>query len=151
MVVAQNKKVYHEYEILEEFEAGIELTGSEVKSLRQHRADIKGSFVKIEDGEAFLVNAHINPYSHTHHIEYDPLRKRKLLLKKKQLKYLQKKIEEKGLTVVATKIYFKKSWAKLQVAVAKGKTKRDKRDALKKKIVAREIDREQKSERRKYL
>jgi len=144
MIVAQNKKVYHDYEILEEIEAGLELTGPEVKSLRQHRVDIKHSFVKIENGEAFLFNAHINPYEYAHHVEYDPLRKRKLLLKKRQLRYLEKKVEEKGLTIVPTKIYFKKGWAKLQVAVARGKTRYDKRAALKKKVTEREMDREKK-------
>lgn len=147
MIVAQNKKAYHDYEILEEYEAGMQLTGPEVKSLRQQKADIKHSFVKIENGEAFLFNAHINPYKYTHNVEYDPIRKRKLLLRKKQLRYMEKKIEEKGLTVVPTKIYFKKGLAKLQIAIARGKSKHDKRESLKRKAAQREIDREHK----KYL
>ena len=151
MIIAQNRKAYHEYEIIEEFEAGMELTGPEVKSLRQSRVDIKHSFIKLECGQAFLYNAHINPYDHTHHVEYDPVRTRKLLLKKRQLRYLEKKVEEKGLTIVPTKIYFKRGWAKLQIALARGKTKGDKREALKKKIVEREIEREQKRERGKYV
>ncbi len=151
MIVAQNRRAYHDYEILEEFEAGLELIGCEVKSLREHRVDIKHSFVKIENNEAFLFNAHINPYKDTHHFEYDPLRKRKLLLKKKQLRYLKKKVEEKGLTIIPLKIYFKKSWAKLQIAVAKGKTKLDKRETLKRKIVEREIEREHKFQQKKYI
>jgi SsrA-binding protein len=147
MAVAQNKKAYHDYEILEEIEAGVELFGPEVKSLRQGRANIKGSFVKIDGGQAFILKAHITPYDHAHYIELDPDRPRRLLLKKKEIRYLEKKIEEKGLTVVPLKIYFKKSWAKILIGVGRGKSKYDKRESLKKKAVAREIDREQK----KYL
>ncbi|MFH1415096.1 MAG: SsrA-binding protein SmpB [Elusimicrobiota bacterium] len=151
MNIAQNRKAYHEYEIIEEFEAGMELAGYEVKSLRQHKADINHSYVIIESGEAFIVNAHINPYEHTHYVECDPLRKRRLLLKKRELAHLKKKTEEKGLTIIPLKMYFKKGWAKLLIGLARGKNKRDKRDTLKRKAVEREIEREHKLERKKYI
>lgn len=151
MIITQNKKAYHDYNIIEEFEAGIELVGPEVKSLRMHRVDINQGFVKLENGEAFLYNSHINPYKNTHNYEYDPKRRRRLLLKRRQLKYMTKKIEEKGLTIIPVQIYFKKSWAKVKIALAKGKSKYDKRDTLKKRIIQREIDREHSLEKKKYI
>lgn len=142
MIVAKNRKAYYQYEILEEVNAGIQLTGPEVKSLRNHGADINHSFAKIENGEIFLVNGHISPYEHAHDIEYDPKRKRKLLLKRKEIRNLEKKIEQKGITLIPTKIYFKKGLAKITIALARGKAKKDKREAIKRKTINREIDRE---------
>jgi len=142
MTVAQNRRARHEYRILEEIEAGIQLTGPEVKSLRDHRADINHSFAKIENGEVFLLNSHISPYKQAADDKYDPKRKRKLLLKKRQIKKLEKETELKGTTLVPTKIYFKGGWAKVSIALAKGRSKADKRETLKKKITGREIDRE---------
>ena len=151
MAIAENKKAYHDYRIVQEYEAGIELMGPEVKSIREKKADISHSYVKMEDGEAFLVNAHINPYKNTSFIEYDPKRKRKLLLKKSELRYINKKVEERGFTLIPLKLYFKSGWAKLLIALAKGKTKSDKRESLKKRIVDREIEREQKREKSRHI
>lgn len=149
MIIAQNKRAYHDYVILKEIEAGIELIGPEVKSIRAHRVNISHSFIKIEENEAFLFNAHINPYEYTHNIVYDPKRKRKLLLKRREIANLIKKTDEKGLTIVPLKLYFKNSWVKILIALARGKSKFDKRETLKKKIFQREIDREHKYEKRK--
>lgn len=144
MSVARNKKAYYQYNILEELEAGIKLKGLEVKSLREHRADIKHSFARVEDGEVFLINAHIPLYGKSSDKDYDPKRRRKLLLNKKQIKRLDRKTEKKGVTLVPLRIYFKRGWAKVRLAVGEGKTKKDKRETLKKKTINREIDREMK-------
>lgn len=140
MIVAQNRKAYHQYKILKEFEAGIELLGPEVKSIRQHRIDIKHSFARVIDGEVFLMNAHISPYKEAHLTDYDPKRRKKLLLKKREIKHLEKETEQKGITLIPVKIYFKRGFAKVSIALVKGKTMWDKREALKKKDVQREID-----------
>ena len=151
MAIAENKKAYHDYHIIQEYEAGLELMGPEVKSLRDKKADISHSYVKMESTEAFLVNAHISPYKNTSFVEYDPKRKRKLLLRKKELRYMAKKVEEKGYTLVPLKLYFKAGWAKILIALAKGKTKSDKRDSIKKRIIDREIEREQKRDKSRYI
>ncbi|MGM0441412.1 MAG: SsrA-binding protein SmpB [Elusimicrobiota bacterium] len=142
MTVARNRKAYYQYNILEELEAGIKLKGLEVKSLRQHRADIKHSFARIEGGEVFLINTHIPLYDKSTDKSYDPKRRRKLLLKKSEIKKLARKTEKKGVTLVPMEIYFKKGWAKVRLALAEGKTKKDKRETLKKKTMNREMDRE---------
>ncbi len=147
MTVSKNRKAYYQYDIIEEIEAGIKLTGAEVKSIRDHRVDIKHSYARIIDGEAYLINTHINPYKESSDEYYNPKRDRKLLLKKKELKSLKKKIESKGVTLVPLKIYFKRGWAKVRLGVARGKTKKDKRDTLKRKVTEREMDRE----RKKYI
>ncbi|MGM0568646.1 MAG: SsrA-binding protein SmpB [Elusimicrobiota bacterium] len=145
---ARNKEAYYKYSVLKEIEAGISLQGCEVKSLREGRADIKHSFARIIEGEVFLINAHIAPYTKADSAqEYDPRRDRKLLLKKREIRYLEKKIQTKGVTIIPTRIYFKKGRAKLSVALAKGKTKADKRDSIKERITKREMDRE----RKKYI
>lgn len=144
MTVARNKKAYYQYEILEELEAGIKLKGLEVKSLREHRVDIKHSFARIEGGEAFLINTHIPLYGKSSDKDYNPKRRRKLLLKKKQIKKLDRKTEKKGVTLVPLSIYFKRGWAKVRLGVGKGKTKKDKRETLKRKTINREMDREMK-------
>jgi len=147
MRLADNKKAFHLYEILQEFEAGIVLTGPEVKSVRDHRIDIKHSFVKIESDEAYIVNAHISPYSHARVEDYEPKRNRKLLLRKKEIGYLEKKTEEKGLTLVPLQVYTKRGLIKIKIALARGKRKQDKREDLKRKISRQEIERE----RKKYI
>ncbi len=142
MSVARNQKAYYQYNILKKLEAGIKLKGMEVKSLRDHRADIKHSFARVERGEVFLINTHIPLYGKSTDKYYDPRRRRKLLLKKHQIKKLTRKTEKKGVTLVPLEIYFKRGWAKVKLAVAEGKTKKDKRDKLKKRTINREIDRE---------
>lgn len=139
-VIAKNKKALFDFHILEKLEAGIELKGSEVKSIRAGRANLKDSFVKIVRGEAFLFNAHIS-YLETTHSYYKPneRRERRLLLHRKQIDKLFGKVSQEGLTIVPLMLYFNKSnYAKLEIALAKGKNLHDKRESLKKKILDRE-------------
>ncbi|RME66878.1 MAG: SsrA-binding protein SmpB [Nitrospirae bacterium] len=140
-IVCQNRKAYHDYEILETFEAGLVLTGTEVKSLRQGRANLKDSYVIIKDGEAYLLNCHISPYSHGNIMNHDPLRTRKLLLNKREIQRLMGKVAIKGYTIVPLKIYFKGPWAKVEIALAKGKKIYDKRAKIKEKEIQREMAR----------
>jgi SsrA-binding protein len=139
-VVCQNRKARHDYFIGEVLEAGISLLGPEVKSLREGRASLVDSHAKVKSGEVFLHNMHITPYPYAHHVALDPLRTRKLLLNKKEIKRLIGKIEEKGYTLIPTKVYFAGGRAKVELALAKGKRKYDKRRALKEKDLRREMD-----------
>ena len=139
--VATNRKAYHEYHILETFEAGIELLGSEVKSLREGKASLKEGYVLVKDGQAWMVGAHINAYSHTGHTGHKPTRDRRLLLHKREILKINKKLTEKGLTAVPLKLYFKRGWLKVEIALAKGKKLYDKRETKKKRDVERDIQR----------
>ncbi len=140
-VVCQNRKAFHDYEILETYEAGIVLTGTEVKSLREGRANLKDSYVIIKDGEAFLLNCHISPYSHGNIMNHDPVRTRKLLFHKREIQKLMGKVAQKGFALIPLKIYFKGPWAKVEVALAKGKKIYEKRDKIREREVKREIER----------
>jgi SsrA-binding protein len=137
-VVATNREAYHNYHILETHECGIALTGTEVKSIREGRCNLKDSYGQIRQGEAWLLNAHISPYSHGNRENHEPLRSRKLLLHKKEILKLASKAQEKGLTLVATRMYFKNGRIKVELAVAKGKKLYDKRETERR----READRE---------
>jgi SsrA-binding protein len=139
-IVCQNKKAAHDYFIDEVFEAGMVLKGPEVKSLREGRASLVDSYARVRKGEVFLYNMRIPPYSHAHHVDLEPNRARKLLLSKRETKRLIGKTEQKGYTLIPTKVYFLGSWAKVEVALAKGKRKQDKRQALKEKEMKREMD-----------
>lgn len=139
--ICTNRRVFHEYEVLDRLEAGISLLGSEVKSLRAGHANLSDAYVKIEGGEAFLLAAHISPYSHAHHVNHDPLRVRKLLLSSHEIKRLKQKIKEKGLTVVPISMYFKGPWVKIELAIGRGKKLHDKREALKQRDDDREMER----------
>ena len=141
IVVATNRKAFHEYHILEEFEAGIQLRGSEVKSIREGKASLKQSYILIRRGEAWLRGAHIASYSHTGYEGHEPVRDRKLLLHKKEIYKINSKLAEKGLTAVPIKIYFKGGFIKLEFGLAKGKKLYDKRDTKKKQDVQRDIQR----------
>ncbi len=147
-VVATNRKAYHDYHIQETHEAGISLLGTEVKSLREGRANLKESYVLIKDGEAFLLNCHISPYSHGNQLNHEPLRTRKLLLHKNEITKLWGSVSQKGLTLVPLKIYFKHGKAKVEIGLAKGKRQYEKRDTIKKKEADREIERHMKSSRK---
>ncbi len=141
-----NKKAFFNYEILEKFQAGLKLIGSEVKSIQNNRYSLQGAYVSMRGGEAWLVNADIAPYQPKNiRFDYDPLRPRKLLLTKKELKYLQGKNQEKGLTIVPLRVYNTRGQIKLEIALAKGKSKADKREVLKKRTAEREIRRELRS------
>ena len=141
--ICTNRKAYHEYHIEETFEAGLVLTGTEVKSLREGKANLKDSFAKIKDGELFLVNAHISPYSCGNIFNHEPKRDRKLLMHKREINRLFGKVRERGYTLVALSMYFdKRNRAKMQIALAKGKTLYDKRESIKKKDEKRLNERE---------
>ena len=137
-VVATNREAYHNFHIMETIECGIALTGTEVKSIREGRCNLKDSYGQIRQGEAWLLNAHISPYSHGNRENHEPTRTRKLLLHKKEIDKLQGKAQEKGLTLVPTKMYLKNGRVKIEMAVAKGKKLYDKRETEKR----READRE---------
>lgn len=139
-IVSQNKKAFHDYFILDTYEAGIELKGTEIKSVRKGSVNLKDSFIRIKNDEAFIENMHIAPYEQGNRFNHEPLRTRKLLLHKKQIKKLQKEIKENGLTIVPTKLYFNTSKLKVEIALARGKKLYDKRQDLKAKDAKRDIE-----------
>jgi len=141
-ILAQNKKAFHDYEIIEKFEAGIELKGTEVKSCKSGKVNLRDSFVKVKDGEAFLLNTHISEYEKGNIANHEPTRTRKLLLHKREINRLIGKSQEKGLTIVPLKIYLKKNLVKVEIALAKGKQAHDKRNAIKEKDLKKEISRD---------
>ena len=145
-VVATNRKAFHEYHVLEKFEAGIQLKGSEVKSIREGKASLKQAYILIRKGEAWLRGSHIASYSHTGFEGHEPVRDRKLLLHKREIHKVISKLAEKGLTAVPTKLYFKGGFIKLEFGLAKGKKLYDKRDTKKKRDVERDIQRALKAE-----
>lgn len=138
-IIANNKKARHDYSITDTMEAGLVLMGSEVKSLRDGKCNLKDSYVAFKNNEAFLQKAHISPYGPSSYNNHDPERLRKLLMHQHELDRLQSQIKEKGITVVPLKIYFKKGKVKLEIGLAKGKDKGDKRQASKKRDADREI------------
>ncbi|HAA02924.1 MAG TPA: SsrA-binding protein [Syntrophobacteraceae bacterium] len=143
-LVCQNKKAFHDYEIVETLEAGLVLVGTEVKSLRDGRANLKDSYARIKRGEAFLYDLHISAYSHAYYDNHDPERVRKLLLHHQEIKRLLGKTQEKGFALIPLRIYFKEGKAKVEIALARGKKAYDKRESLKRKEEARELDRARK-------
>ena len=136
--LASNKRARHDYHVLETFEAGIQLAGTEVKSVREGRVQLKDSYVEFKDGQAYLVGAHVSPYSHGNRENRDPERIRKLLLKKREIDRLFGRTQLKGLTVVPLAVYLKGNWIKVELALVQGKKLYDKREAEK----TRELDRE---------
>lgn len=138
---ASNRRAHHEYYILETFEAGIALTGTEVKSLRQGKANINDAFARIDNGECILYEMHISPYDFGNRFNPDPKRPRKLLLHKREIMKLNSEIREKGLTLIPLKVYFTRGMAKIELGLAKGKKLYDKRDDIAKKEANRKIDR----------
>jgi len=140
-VVARNRKARHEYEILETFEAGMVLKGPEVKSLREGKASFQDAYATVDRGEVWLHSLHISPYEQANRFNEDPLRVRKLLLNRHEIRRLVGKVEEKGLTLVPLEIYFKRGNAKVELGLARGKKLHDKRDALKTKQLEREARR----------
>ncbi len=140
-IIATNKKAYHEYFIDEVYEAGLVLTGTEVKSLRLGKVNLKESFCRIMGGEVFINNMNISPYEQGNRENHDPTRMRKLLLHHVEIDKLIRLTEQKGLALLPTKIYFKNSLAKLEIGVGRGKKLYDKRETLKRKEAGREMDR----------
>ena len=143
--VATNRKAYHNYHIGDGYEAGIALTGSEIKSIRNGRVSLGDGYVKAEKGELWLHNVHIARYDASSYMGHEPTRPRKLLLHKKEIKNLASQIAEKGLTIVPTKLYIKGHIAKVEIAVARGKKLYDKREAITRRDVERELARATKS------
>ncbi|MCL2437514.1 MAG: SsrA-binding protein SmpB [Coriobacteriia bacterium] len=140
--IAGNKKAYHDYFIDETFEAGIALTGTEVKSIRDYGLSLKESYAHVRDGEAWLLGVHIKPYTQGSYNNVDPDRPRKLLLHKKQIRYLDERTSEKGQTIVPTKIYFSRdNKVKVEIGLARGKKNYDKRATIAKKDAQRDIER----------
>jgi SsrA-binding protein len=144
--ICTNRKAYHEFHIEDKFETGLVLTGTEVKSLREGKANLKDSYAKIKDGELFLVNAHISPYSCGNIYNHEPKRERKLLLHKREISKLFGKVKERGFTLVPLSMYFNnRNMVKLELALAKGKTLYDKRESIKRKDEKRVAERELRS------
>ena len=144
-IVAENRTARRDYFIVDQYEAGMVLTGTEVKSLRLGRANLKDSYARIKDGEVFVYQLHIAPYPFAYYDNHDPLRPRKLLLHKHEIKRLYGKINEKGHTLVPIRIYFKNGKVKILLALVKGKRKYDKREAIRRRDEQREMDRARKA------
>lgn len=141
-LIANNKKAYHDYFILDTYEAGIDLHGTEVKSLRMGKCSIKESFIRVENGEMFIYGMHISPYEKGNIFNKDPLRVRKLLLHKAEINKMLGKTKEKGMSIVPLKVYFKGSLVKVEIGLAKGKKLYDKRQDIAKKDQKREAERD---------
>jgi SsrA-binding protein len=142
-IVAQNRKARHNYFIEERYEAGMALQGTEVKALREGRANIKDGYARITNGEVFLMDVHISPYAFGNRLNHDPLRPRKLLLHGREIHRLMGKVKERGFSLIPLGIYFSHGRAKVTLALAKGKKLYDKREALKRKAMEKEVERSQ--------
>jgi SsrA-binding protein len=140
-IVAENRKARHDYLILDQFEAGMVLTGTEVQSMRMGKVNLKDAYARIKDGEVFLYQVHISPYPFAYYNNHEPLRTRKLLLHRREINRLFAKANEQGHTLVPLRIYFKKGKAKVVIAIAKGKRAYDKRESIRKREHDREMDR----------
>jgi SsrA-binding protein len=140
-IIALNKRARFDYEISETFEAGLVLQGTEVKSLREGRVNLQDAYADVQDGEVFLLHAHINQYDHGNRFNHEPERPRKLLLHRREIKRLIGKTQEKGLTLIPTRMYFTHGKAKVELGLAKGKKQYDKREELKRRSAQRDIER----------
>jgi SsrA-binding protein len=147
-VIATNRKARHDYHIIDTMETGIILTGTEVKSLRQGRANLKDSYARVDREEVYLFNTHISPYAEGSYNNHEPMRQRKLLLHRKEIRKLIGKVQEKGLTMVPLKLYFKNGKVKVQLAIVRGKREYDKRRDIDKRESQREISRHMKNKQR---
>jgi SsrA-binding protein len=146
-VIAQNKRAHFDYEILEKFEAGIQLTGSEIKSIRQGRVNLSAAYATVQKEEVFLMQAEIQPYDKGGYANHEPKRKRKLLLHRKEIEYLIGKTQTKGQTLVPTKLYLKNGYAKVELGLGVGKKTHDKRATIKEREVKRSLDKAMKRNR----
>ena len=149
-IIAENRKARYNYHIDDVYEAGMVLKGTEVKSLRQGRANLKDAYARIKKGEVFVHQMHIGPYPFAHYDNHEPLRPRKLLLHKREIKKLYGKVNEQGFTLVPLKIYFKAGKVKLQLALARGKRQYDKREAIRRRDEKRDLDRARKQYTSRY-
>lgn len=141
-VIARNKKAYHDYFVLDTYEAGIELYGTEIKSIRQGRVNLKDSFCSVDDGEMFAIGMHVSPYEQGNIFNRDPMRKKRLLLHKKEIMRLFGQSQQQGLSIVPLELYIKNGRAKLQIGLCKGKKLHDKREVAAKRDAQRTIERE---------
>lgn len=141
LVITLNKKARHEYEILSVYETGVVLTGTEVKSLRQHKASIQEAYARIRKGEVWLMGSNIPVYKHGNITNHEPLRERKLLLKKSEIRKIDQKLKEKGLTLVPLKLFFSGAFVKLEIGLAKGKKIYDKRESIKRDELKKQLKR----------
>jgi len=148
-VVVQNRRARHDYHVIEKHEAGIELQGTEVKSLRNGHITLKDSYAEVENGQMFLIGTHINPYEQGNIFNHDPERPRRLLLHKREIIRLGTKVAEKGLTLIPLSVYFKNGRAKVEIGLCQGKHTIDKRDSIREREVLRDADREIKSLRKR--
>ena len=137
-IIADNRKAFHDYHVLDSWEAGVALLGTEVKAIREGRVNLRDSFARVEKGEVWLMNVHISPYSHTGYATHEERRRRKLLLHRHEIQKLAGRVIDKGLTLVPLQMYFKKGHVKVNLALVKGKQAHDKRETIRR----REIDRE---------
>ena len=150
-VISQNRKARHEYFIIEKYESGIVLTGTEIKSIRAGRVNFKDSYASVEEGELWLFSLHIAPYENGNYYNHKPERDRKLLMSKREIIRLNSKVREKGLTIVPLSIYLKNNrWAKVEIALARGKTAHDKRDDIAERDAKRNISRSLRDKGRNY-
>jgi SsrA-binding protein len=147
--ITVNRRAFHDYFIDERYEAGLVLTGSEVKSLRDHRAHLKDAYARFFGDELFLVGAHINPYAPASQFGHDPIRTRKLLLHRREIERLRGKIQERGLTLVPLRLYWSKGRAKAELGLARGKKQYDKRASIRERMEQREVDRAMAAGRRR--
>ncbi|HEX6031064.1 MAG TPA: SsrA-binding protein SmpB [Tepidiformaceae bacterium] len=138
--IAQNRRARHDYEILERFEAGIVLTGSEIKSVREHKVQLQGSYARLRDGEVWLEDAHIAPYANAGYAPHNPTRDRKLLLHRKEIAKIAEALGERGLTLIPLAMYFKRGKAKVELGVARGLKRYDKREKVKEREEQRRIE-----------
>jgi len=136
--IAENRKAFHDYHIVETFEAGVALLGTEVKAIREGRVNLRDSFARVEGGEVFLYNVNISPYSHRGYATHEPLRRRKLLLHKEEIRKLIGRTVERGMTLVPVRLYFKSGRVKVAISLAKGKKDYDKRETIKRRETERE-------------
>ena len=136
--IAENRKAFHDFHLIETFEAGIALLGTEVKAIREGRVNLRDSFARVEDGEVYLYNVNISPYSHRGYADHEPLRRRKLLLHRDEIRKLIGRTVEKGMTLVPVRLYFKDGRVKVAVSLAKGKKEYDKRETIKRREAERE-------------
>lgn len=140
-VVARNRRARHDYHVIDSIEAGISLRGTEVKSVRLGKIQLAESYARIEDGEVFLVGAHVSPYEYGNRFNVDPVRRRKLLLHKKEIRRLERQVKEKGMTLVPLSVYLKRGRVKIKIGVCRGKRSYDKRQTIAKRDADREMER----------
>jgi SsrA-binding protein len=142
--IATNRKARYEYEIIGNMEAGLVLVGSEVKALREGRVNISDAYARVKKGELWIIGMHISPYKQAAFENHEPLRERKALLRKQEIKKLFRRIEEKGVTLIPLRVYFKNKWAKVDLGIARGKRKYDKKETIAQRDAQRDLEREQK-------